>query len=178
LEKDRYFFSDIKKEGILLYSSGEFELSKPKKLSEKEIKEIAVENYKHWFNSGIEFSENAKFSIERKFFSKAAFLLHQTTECFYHCTLLTITGYKHKTHDLEKLSKLCSAHSNKFLTIFPKTTKEQESCFKLLKAAYIEARHNKDYKISKEQLEYLIERVEVLQGAVEEVCRQRINLVG
>ncbi len=171
LEKDRYFFSDIKREGVLLYSSGEFELSKPKKLSEEEIREIAAENYKHWFESGEDFLNTApKF----KQLSKSAFSLHQATESFYHCTLLVLTGYKHKTHDLEKLGKLCSAHSNKFLTIFPKTTKEQETCFKLLKAAYIEARYNKDYKISKEQLKYLIERVEVLRGVVEVVCREKI----
>jgi predicted nucleotidyltransferase/HEPN domain-containing protein len=173
LEKDRYFFSDIKKEGILLYSSGEFELSNPKKLSTKEIKEIAAENYKHWFESGEDFLNTApKF----KQLSKSAFSLHQAAESFYHCTLLVLTGYKHKTHDLEKLGKLCAAHSNKFLTIFPQTNKEQSKCFKLLKAAYIEARYNKDYKISKEQLGYLIERVEVLQKVVGEICHSKILL--
>ena len=174
LEKDRYFFSDIKKEGILLYSSGEFELSKPKKLSEEEIKEIAADNYKHWFDKAEEFFIDCKNAFERKSYANSAFYLHQVSECFYHCTLLVLTGYKHKTHDLEKLGKLCAAHSNKFLTIFPQTNKEQSKCFKLLKAAYIEARYNKDYKISKEQLGYLIGRVEVLREVVEEVCKQKI----
>ena len=203
LEKDRYFFSDIKKEGISLYSSNEFELSKPKKLSEEERKNIAKEDYNHWFKSGNDFLTTANFSSNQNILTQSAFLLHQATESFYHCALLVLTGYKHKTHDLEELNKLCSSHSSKFLTIFPKCNNklikikdgrhfsldksQLETLYKsnnkadwyaLLKIAYIEARYNKDYKINKEQLEYLIERVEALQGVVEEVCRQRTKLVG
>ncbi len=33
LEKGQYFFSDIKKEGVLLYDSGEYQLSEAKELS-------------------------------------------------------------------------------------------------------------------------------------------------
>ena len=40
LGKGQYFFSDIKKEGILLYNSGEFELVEPRILSQKEIRYI------------------------------------------------------------------------------------------------------------------------------------------
>lgn len=203
LEKGRYFFSDIKKEGILLYSSGEFELSKPKKLSEAERKNIAKEDYNHWFKSGNDFLITANFSSNQNILTQSAFLLHQATESFYHCTLLVLTGYKHKTHDLEELNKLCSSHSSKFLTIFPKCnnklikikdgrhfsldksqletlykSQDKADWYALLKIAYIEARYNKDYKINKEQLEYLIKRVGALQGVVEEVCRQRIKLVG
>ncbi len=175
LEKDRYFFSDIKKEGILFYSSGGLELSRPKKLSEAERKEIAKEDYNHWLNNGINFLKNTNFSLKENILNQSAFLLHQATESFYHCTLLVLTGYKHKTHDLEKLSKLCASHSSKFLTIFPQINREQSKCFKLLKAAYIEARYNKDYKISKEQLEYLIERIAKLKEITEEVCSNKIK---
>ena len=57
-------------------------------------------------------------------------------------------------------------------------SQDKADWYALLKIAYIEARYNKDYKINKEQLEYLIKRVGALQGVVEEVCRQRIKLVG
>jgi predicted nucleotidyltransferase/HEPN domain-containing protein len=174
LEKDRYFFSDIKKEGILLYSSGEFELSKPKKLSEEEIKEIAADNYQHWFGNGQGFINQFRHAVNDKDYKIAAFNLHQATESFYHCTLLVLTGYKQKTHDLEKLGKLCAAHSSKFLTIFPQINREQSKCFKLLKAAYIEARYNKDYKISEEQLKYLIKRIEYLKEITQEICKSKI----
>ena len=41
LEKGRYFYTDIKKEGILLYDSGEYTLSEAKVLPWSEMKEIA-----------------------------------------------------------------------------------------------------------------------------------------
>ena len=175
LEKSRYFFSDIKKEGVLLYKAeGEFELSLPKKLDEKERREIAREDYDHWFNKGEEFFEFCQIAINKEYFSKAAFELHQATESLFNCALLVLTGYKPKTHDLEELNKICSSQNNKFLNIFPKATEEQKECFKLLQAAYIDARYNKNYKITKKQLEYLIARIEGLREVVREVCKNKI----
>ena len=43
LEKGRYFFSDIKKEGIVLYDSKEFELQEAKELGNAEIKELVTD---------------------------------------------------------------------------------------------------------------------------------------
>jgi predicted nucleotidyltransferase len=40
LERGQYFYSDIKKEGILLYDSGKFQLAEPKELPWEEVKEI------------------------------------------------------------------------------------------------------------------------------------------
>jgi predicted nucleotidyltransferase/HEPN domain-containing protein len=174
LEKGRYFFSDIRAEGILLYDSGEFQLSKPKILTEKEITDMARDDYNYWFNGGLSFFDTALDRIKKNDLIKAAFQLHQATESFYNCALLVITSYKPKSHDLENLNKLCAAQSNDFLTIFPLATKEQEECFKLLQKAYIDARYNKHYRINKEQLEYLISRVEILQDIVERVCKNKL----
>ena len=50
----------------------------------------------------------------------------------------------------------------------------KKSVFNLLCRAYIEARYNKDYKITSEQLEYLIARVEILKDMTERLCREKI----
>jgi predicted nucleotidyltransferase len=55
LEKGQYFFSDIKKEGILLYNSGEFILSEAKELSWQERKPIAEKDYSYWFKKDKDF---------------------------------------------------------------------------------------------------------------------------
>jgi len=47
--------------------------------------------------------------------------------------------------------------------------------FKLLKKTYIDARYKKDYKITKKQLEYLAERVKVLQRLTNKICKERIE---
>jgi hypothetical protein len=61
------------------------------------------------------------------------------------------------------------------LKIFPRDTKEQEEIFVLLKSAYTEARYNKNYKITEEQLLYLTKRGEKLKSVTEEICKNRIN---
>ena len=45
LEVSQYFFTDIVKEGIMLYNSGKHELAKPRKLSFKEIRDIAQKEF-------------------------------------------------------------------------------------------------------------------------------------
>lgn len=174
LEKGRYFFSDIKKEGIMLYDSGEFELADAKVLSEAEVREIARGDYEHWFGGASDFLKGVHFYIEENALTKAAFSLHQATESFYNCALLVLTNYKPKTHNLVELNKLCCAQSNDFLAIFPQATEDQKESFKLLNKSYIDARYNKHFTITKEQLEYLTKRVEGLKGVVEKICKEKI----
>jgi predicted nucleotidyltransferase/HEPN domain-containing protein len=175
LEKSQYFFSDIKKEGILLYDSGEFTLAEPKDLNLEERKQIAKDDFDVWFGSGTEFLLGVDFYTKQDLLNKAAFLLHQATESFYSAILLVFTGYKPRLHDIEKLGSLASNYSDELLKIFPRDTKEQEEKFVLLKSAYTEARYNKNYKITEEQLLYLIKRIEKLKSITEEICTRRIN---
>ena len=175
LDKSQYFFSDIKKEGILLYDSGEFTLAEPKDLNLEERKQIAKDDFDVWFGSGTEFLLGVDFYTKQDLLNKAAFLLHQATESFYSAILLVFTGYKPRLHDIEKLGSLASNYSDELLKIFPRDTKEQEEKFVLLKSAYTEARYNKNYKITEEQLLYLIKRIEKLKSITEEICTNRIN---
>jgi uncharacterized protein len=174
LEKSQYFFSDIKKEGVLLYSSGEFELSEPKEIDKESRREIAREDYKYWFDSSEGFLRDSHNTFQINDYRKSSFYLHQATESLYNCTLLTLTGYKPKSHDLKDLNHLCAIQSNDFLKIFPLATEEQKQSFKLLQKAYIDARYNKNFKITKDQLEYLISRVEGLKSLVKSVCKERV----
>ncbi|MFV0251448.1 MAG: nucleotidyltransferase [Rickettsia aeschlimannii] len=54
-------------------------------------------------------------------------------------------------------------------------TPEQKECFELLQKAYVDARYDKNYKIIKEQLLYLIDRVEKLKEITERIYTARIN---
>ena len=51
---------------------------------------------------------------------------------------------------------------------------EQKECFKLLWKAYVDVRYNKNYKLTKEQLLYLMSRVKKLKQ-ITEVCLEKIN---
>ncbi len=176
LKNGQYFFSDIKKEGILLYEAENAkELSTPKELTNEEKRVIAQDDYDYWFDSALEFLIDCKNALKRKNYRKSAFYLHQATENLYCCSHLVFTNYRPKLHNIEKLNKPLIYHAKEFLNIFPQDTEEEKECFDLLKRAYVEARYNKNYSITKEQLEYLIVKVENLKKIVEIVCENKIN---
>jgi uncharacterized protein len=108
--------------------------------------------------------------------NEAAFLLHQATERFYNTTLLVFTGYKPKTHSLEKLRQYAKPYSKDLLEIFPQPTRDktESHLFDLLKRGYIDARYKNDYFITEEELNALIEKVRTMQEVAEKICRQKI----
>ncbi len=174
LEKGSYFFTDIKKEGILLYNSKEFTLSEAKDLPWSEMKEIAKKYYEEWFKHANECLIDVHNILLRGNLNKCAFELHQATESLYSTILLVFSNYKPKLHDIKKLGSRAANYNNELLQVFPMATSEQKECFKLLRKAYVDARYDKNYKITKEQLLYLIERVEKLKEITERICLKRI----
>ena len=175
LEKGRYFYSDIKKEGVLLYDSGEFTLSEAKELSPVQRRAIAKEDFEQWFESGSEFLVDTLNALQRNSLNRGAFYLHQATESFYSAIMLVFSGYKIKLHDIRKLGSLAGNYNAELWQVFPHSSVDQRQAFKLLERAYIEARYNKEYKITKEQLLYLVERVQKLQNLTERICLEYIN---
>jgi len=175
LKEGWYFFSDIKKEGILLYDSGQLKLGRIRKPSPAKRKQIAEEDFKLWFKSAREFYDNYEINLNKRRYKNAAFQLHQAVERFYSTVLLVFTGYKGKRHNIEKLGRQASGCDTAFLRVFPRATKEQDERFKLLKKAYIDARYKKDYKITKKQLEYLAKRVKLLQRLTKKICVAKIK---
>ncbi|MEM7616936.1 MAG: HEPN domain-containing protein [Pseudomonadota bacterium] len=176
LREGHYFFSDIKKEAILLYDSGKFTLNEAAILTREERSSIATEHYNMWYKKAIIFLDKFYFLFDqKKEYIASAFDLHQATENLLYCALLVLTDYKPKTHDLAELLSLCSSQNNIFLSIFPTATEEECNKFELLRAAYIDARYNKDYVITPEQLNYLIESVEALSEIVKKVCEDKIE---
>jgi HEPN domain-containing protein/predicted nucleotidyltransferase len=174
LRKSQYFYIDILREGILLYDSGKFQLAEPIEISPKERKLLAENDLVYWSNNANEFIDDCLINIERNRFKKAAFYLHQATESFFSAILLVFTRYKPSTHDLEKLSQRVSGIEPRFLTIFPRSTEEEKERFKLLRKAYVDARYKPSYTITKEQLDWLTERVHELQTLTEKLCKEKI----
>jgi len=175
LAEGRYFFRDIKEEGVLLYDSGRFTLAEPRELTNAERKRIAEEDYAHWFKSACGFLKSFRFNSQEGESKIAAFELHQSTERFYAAFLLVHTGYKPKFHDIEKLGKLAAAEMPEMLHVFPRATNEEKARFDLLKRAYVDARYSKTYAITREELEYLAARVGELRALTETACRKKID---
>ncbi len=175
LSRGRYFFTDIKKEGVLLYGSKRYKLEKAQKLNPEERKQTAQEDFKNWFSSAKIFYMHFEYDLKMHTYKIGAFHLHQATERLYTAILLVFTHYKPKEHDIKTLGKQVSNLDPRFLPIFPRTTPEERRLFELLRKAYTEARYNRNYKITKKELEYLAERVKKLQKVTKEVCKERIE---
>ena len=72
------------------------------------------------------------------------------------------------------LGHLPGNHHPDFFTVFPRGTKRESRLFELLKAAYIDARYNPDYRITRKELEYLASRVRRLQRLTKRICQAHI----
>jgi HEPN domain-containing protein/predicted nucleotidyltransferase len=175
LERGHYFYSDIKKEGVMLYDSGRHQLAEPRKLSPEERKKKAEKDFKQWFESAKDFYRYYQTGFEEGRLTTAAFQLHQVVERLYSAILLVYTGYKPKTHDLKLLGERVAAEAPDFLKIFPRGTVEERDRFELLRNAYVDARYDENYRISEEDLKWLGERVSELQKMTDEKSRERIE---
>lgn len=175
LIKGQYFFTDIRKEGRVLYETDKRELAEAGNLTPEEYKAIAEKHFEQWFDSAKEFLIDYQACLERGNLLKAAFELHQATERFYSCLLLVLTNYKPNTHNLVRLNAMAISQDERIAEVFPQETKIQRRRFQLLKHAYLDARYSEHYKISEEELLWLAEQVLLLQGMVERFCLEKID---
>lgn len=174
-----YFFTDIVKEGIIMYDNGrnaKSPLATPENLDPEKVKERAKEEYDLWFESANEFLDQFEFAFEKERYKITAFLLHQAAERYYAAFFLVFTGYKPKIHNIEVLGNQAEDIDEEFQKTFPKETPDKKQRFKLLKKAYIDARYKKNYTIEKDDLVYLRERVEALRDLVQKKCLEKMRV--
>lgn len=155
LSEGQYFFSDIEKEGILLYDAGNTALAERKPLSSAEAKTIAQQYFDQWYYSGVNFLSMSKYAREQGNLREAAFVLHQAAERTYNAVILVETGYKPKTHNLDKIKRYSKRFSAELDGVFPDNTSKEKHLFDLLKRGYIDARYKDNYHIATKELETL-----------------------
>ncbi|WP_455590903.1 HEPN domain-containing protein [Bacteroides sp.] len=178
IDKGLYFYTDIKKEGILLYDSEQFKLARRRKLNYNEIEGLAKMYFRVHFGKGEEFLLGVKFYNEKELYKMASFLLHQACENFYNALILTYTLYTDKDHNLESLSKAAKRSTLDISTPFPRDTEEEKRLFQLLVDAYIQSRYNVGFMVKKEDIEALVPKVELLRDIVRKCCEERIKEYG
>ena len=176
IDKNRYFYTDIKREGIMLYNSGRYKLARRRKQNYREIKELAEEYYNERFERGNEFLLGAIFYNEQGLHKMASFNLHQACENYYNSIILTFTLYSPKEHSLIKLSARAKTHSLESSKAFPRNTEEEKRLFDLLQDAYVQARYSLHFRITQEDIDSLIPKVELLRDIARQCCEERIKV--
>ncbi|MGV1787020.1 MULTISPECIES: nucleotidyltransferase and HEPN domain-containing protein [Agrobacterium] len=177
LKKGHYFFSDIRKEGIVLYELDDEPLAEPKLLTAEERLNVAREHCRERFEAGTEFFVLSCHARNSGFTKRAAFLLHQAIEQAYSCVLLTLTNYGPASHNIKFLRSLAEEQDLRLVDAFPRDHHRQRAWFNTINEAYVKARYSKHFEISEEALVWLGERTARLLELVKVVCDEHIEKV-
>jgi HEPN domain-containing protein len=175
LTHGQYFFTEICEQGIILYDSGRFKLRQKQELNPTEAKQHAQAHFDEAFTSTKNFYRTHEFNIKEKMYKEAAFMLHQATEFASKTVLLVFGSECPQEHHLDILGDLAADYCPELAGILPRETDEEKELFELLDYAYIGARYNMHYKITKQQLEQLAPCVKKLHEATEKNCKEKIE---
>ena len=175
LAHGRYFFMDVRRDGIALYQAVDDELHEPKPKTSEQALAMAQEYFDEWFPAAMKRFEGAQFYLSKDYRKDAAFDLHQATERLYHCVLLVVTFYTPHVHNIGFLRTQAEKLDARLIDAWPRQRRTDQAIFEKLKEAYVKARYSKHYKISVNQLEWLTAQVEELGRTVHAVCSERIE---
>ncbi|GAD58131.1 MULTISPECIES: HEPN domain-containing protein [Brevundimonas] len=175
LTQGRYFFVDIVREGIVLADEPGHPFVDPQPLPDDAALREAEKYYREHFTAGQQFLRQAEHAIADDAPKVAAFDLHQAAEHFYNAVLLVATLYTPKSHNLVRLRNTAEPIDARLAEVWPTETKFQKRCFELLRAAYVKARYSEHYRVTGEELAWMLERLGVLRSAVVAICADRLN---
>ncbi|NTF10785.1 HEPN domain-containing protein [Agrobacterium rubi] len=175
LREGHHFFSDIRKEGIVLYELNDEPLAEPKELEPRERLRLASEHFRQRYNAATRFLDMAQLATEKSYWENAAFELHQALEQAYSCILLTLTNYAPASHNLKILRSFAEEQDRRLAEAFPREHHRERAAFNTINEAYVKARYSSQYKITGETLEWLGQRTAVLLALVNVVCTAHIS---
>ena len=177
IEEGQFFFSDIKREGKILYTSGRHGLAKPQEISPVRRRELAEEDFEYWFKAATESFVLHRDAERRQFVGKAAFLLQQAVEGCYTTIEMVFGHYNSHEHDLGILRRRAAEFDRRIDDAFPRETGEQSQLFMHLNYAYIGGRYRtkEEFPVAAEQLDYWAAETKKLLDITETACRERIE---
>ena len=175
LRDDRYFYSDMKKDGIMMFDSWNCTLEKAKIFTPEEKLKMQKNDFESWFKSSNVFFQTYKFNFENWDLNESAFQLHQSAERYITTYLLVINHYKPKEHDIAILHREMCWFDWDFYDWFDLDDEYENDMLILLRRSYVDSRYNKNFKITKEELEFLEKKVVWLKDRVEDKCGKIIN---
>lgn len=175
LREGQYFFSDIRKEGIVLYELDDEPLAEPKPLSPQERLRLATKYFEGKLPFAAGLLDGFQFHLSKNRYKHAAFELHQAIEQAYSALLATLTSYSPPSHNIGFLRSLAEEQDRRLAEVWPRDQQRYRAWFNTLNEAYVKARYSEHYEISEEALTWLGERTAELHNLVEQVCREHLD---
>lgn len=171
LTRGEYFWTDILRDGVVLYQLPGHPFAQPKPMTAAEALDAARRHFEMKLKDLDLRIESARqhvaISGEGQHVRKwAAFLLHQATETAYACFLLTHTFYFPRSHNIKFLRSLAEDTDKRLTAAWPREQRADRSRFEFLKRAYVEARYSDQYDVECADLEQLLNGVLQLRDLV------------
>lgn len=174
LGRGEYFWTDIARDGVILYELPGHPLATPKPMTAADALAM-VERYLDLWEPKIRDSlEIAEFCISRGKSNDAAFNLHQAVERAYICLLLVHTFYFPRSHNIKFLRSLAEDVDKSLIEAWPREHRIDKRRFETLKRAYVEARYSDQYDVSAEDLEAIAVSARRLRDLVAASCEARL----
>lgn len=174
LNEGQYFYTDIITEGITLYDTPKANLAKSHNLSFQEIRDQASDYFDVFFNSACQLVESGKRDTNNDRCKTHAFILNQACKHFYKTICLVFSLRHPKEDNLEKLGAMVKRYSRELSTVFLRQTEFEIRCFDLLNQVDEES-DNRHFVVTEEELDYMIERTQILKEITECICKDKIT---
>lgn len=183
LRERQYFFTEIKREGIVLYRDHGVTLAEPEQLSRDRLKEIAEQDFRQWLGTAEENYDHALFAKRKyaetnnhKSAKKAAFEFQQCVENCY----TTIEMVFSRNNPYEHRLTILRIHAERFVPAVDSCFPLEGEGFRLfyhLDNAYIGGRYidEENYAVTVDQLIYWEQEAKKLLAITEEACRRWIE---
>ncbi len=184
LEEKDFFYTQIKREGKVLYAEDYLQLKDAIDLTPERLKEIALRDFRSWFGIARQNFKNARTNLQDYLENDnydaarlAAFNFQQAVENCYTTIEMVFSRnnpYEHRLNILRWNAARYVPDIDKYLT---KDTPRKRFLFNHLDWAYIGARyHNRDvYEVTMGQLKYWEPEVERVVNATEKACMEYIE---
>ena len=178
LTRGEYFWTDILRDGVVLYELPGHLFAQPKPMTAVEALDAATRYYEKWLESVDRSLETAKDQLAKGavlgWRRDAAFSLHQAIERAYVCFLLVHTFYFPRSHNIKFLRSLAEDSDKRLAAAWPREERADRRRFELLKRAYVEARYSDEYDVDVEDLALQFEAVAQLRNLVAAASEERI----
>ncbi|MGX5637600.1 HEPN domain-containing protein [Brevundimonas diminuta ATCC 11568] len=178
IERGEYFWTDIVRDGIILYEMPGHPLGTARPMTSAEAASVAQRYSVKHAASVVEWIDLARYSMAQgqqgDWPKKAAFNLHQAVEAAYIWLLLVHTFYFPRSHNVKFLRSLAEDVDKTLIDAWPRTAKLDRRRFETLKRAYVEARYSDQYEVSAEDLDWLMSAAVRLEGLVRASAERRI----
>ncbi len=175
IREGRYFFKDIRRQGIVLYELDSKPLALPGILDAEEAYRIAREYFDDRLPHARSFARFAKFGIEEDLLKESAFLIHQSIEQAYAGLLLVLTHYSPASHNITFLRRLAEGQRPELAEVWPNGEQRYRAWYNIINSAYVKARYSPHFEISAEALTWMLKRTNQLIDRIEQICADHLE---